>query len=196
MRRLVVALALLAAGAGCALLQPEGESARLVGEIVDQTVAATRATPEDQQRRVAEARRSYDAAPDEANAVRYAALLATLPAPLRDEGRAAAILGPIAAQQPETAVRRFAALLATSLAERRRLAQEARAAEQRAQSASQRAEAASQRAEASAARAEEAERREASANERAAKLQGQVEALKSIERSILQREERRRNVKR
>jgi hypothetical protein len=195
-RRLAVALALVAASAGCALLQPEGESARLVGEIVDQTVAATGGLPEDQRRLVAEARRSYDAMPDEANGVRYAALLATLPAPLRDEARAATILGPIAAQKPETAMTRFAALLSISLAERRRLAQEARAAEQRAQAASQRADAASQRAEAATTRAEAAERREEGANERASKLQGQVEALKSIERSILQREERRRNVKR
>jgi len=195
-RRLAVAVALVATSAGCALLQPESESARQVGEIVDQTVAATRATPEHQRALVAEAKRSYDAAPDEKNGVRYAALLATLPAPLRDEARAAAILGPIAAQQPGTGLRQFAALLSTSLAERRRLAQEARVAEQRAQAASQRAEAASQRAEAATTRAEAAERREESANERASKLQGQVDALKSIERSILQREERRRNVKR
>ncbi|HEX5092826.1 MAG TPA: hypothetical protein VFV84_09095 [Burkholderiales bacterium] len=189
MKRLLFSLAVLSVGAGCALLQPEAAPARQVREIVGEAVAAARAAPEDQRQRLGSARQAYEAAPDDASGVRYAALLATLPAPLRDESRAAEVLAPIAVRQPATPVTELAALLSAGVAERQRLAREARGAEQRAQAASQRAEAA-------AARAEAAERREESANERASKLQGQVEALKSIERSILQREERRRNVKR
>jgi len=189
MRRLIVALAGLATVSGCALLQPGGEPAAEMRTIVGETVSTARASPAEQRQRLADARRAYDAAPNDANAVRYAALLATLSAPMRDEARAAAILAPIAARQPATPLTELAALMAAEISERQRLARELRAAEQRAQAATQRGEAA-------VARAEEAERREESANERAAKLQGQVEALKSIERNILQREERRRNVKR
>jgi hypothetical protein len=195
-KRTLLALVLASAASGCALLQPEAEPARQVREIVGEAVAAAHAAPDDQRRRLAGAQRTYEAAPNDANGVRYAALLATLPLPLRDEGRAAEVLAPIAVRQPATAVTEFASLLSEGVAERQRLAREARVAEQRARAAEQRAQAAAQRAEAAAARAEAAERREESANERASKLQGQVDALKSIERSILQREERRRNLKR
>lgn len=189
MRPLVVALAVLTAVAGCALLQPGGEPAAEMRKIVGETVSTAQVAPAEQRQRLADARRAYDAEPNDANAVRYAALLGTIAAPMRDEARAAAILAPIAARRPATPLTELAALLGAEISERQRLARELRTAEQRAQAATQRTEAA-------VARAEEAERREESANERAAKLQGQVEALKSIERSILQREERRRNVKR
>jgi hypothetical protein len=175
--------------AGCALLQPDADASRQLREIVGETMDAARATPEEQRRRLAQARQRYDAVPNEANGLRYAALLATLPPPGRDDDKAAGVLGPLAAQRPESPLTRFAGLLAASVAERQRLAQDQRAAEKRAESATQRAEAALQRAEA-------AERREENAVERANTLQKQVEALKSIERSILQREEQRRTIKR
>ena len=194
MKHWVAALALLAAG--CALMQPEGEQSRQVREIVGEAVDAARAAPEEQRRRLAEARQRYDAVPNDSNGVRYAALLATLPPPWRDDEKAAAVLEPLAAQRPQTPLSQFAGLLAASITERRRLVQDLRAAEKRADTAVQRAEAAAQRADAAVQRAESAERRELSANERANTLQGQVEALKSIERSILQREERRRTIKR
>ena len=187
MRRVLAALTLLVAG--CALLQPEGAPSRELREIVGGTVEAARATPEERSHLVAQARKRYDTAPNESNGVRYAALLATLPAPWRDDEKAAAVLQPLAAQRPESPLTQFAGVLAANVAERQRLARDLQAAEKRAETAQQRAESAQQRA-------ESAERRETSANERANTLQSQVEALKSIERSILQREEQRRTNKR
>ena len=185
-RALAVLTALLA---GCALLQPEGGETRQMSEIVGEAVEAARAAPEEQRRRLLQARQRYDAVPNESNGIRYAALLATLPPPWRDDDKAAAVLGPLAAQQPGSPLTQLAGWLAASVAERQRVAQDLRAAQQRAESAAQRAEQALQRAEA-------AERREESAVERANVLQKQVEALKSIERGILQREEQRRTLKR
>jgi hypothetical protein len=186
-RRALAALTLLVAG--CALLQPEGTPSRQLREIVGETVEAARATPEERSRLLAQARKMYDAVPNESNGVRYAALLATLPAPWRDDEKAAAVLGPLAAYRPESPLTQLAGVLAAGVAERQRLARDLQVAEKRAESAAQRADAAQQRA-------ESAERREVSANERANTLQSQVEALKSIERSILQREEQRRTNKR
>jgi len=188
-RILLAAITLLVMVAGCALLEPESPSTRQMREIVAEAVETARATPGEQRRRLAHARAMYDAVPSEANGVRYAALLATLAPPLRDEDRAAAVLGPIAAQRSDSSLAQLAALLSSGLAERRRLARELRGAEARADSEARRAEAAQ-------ARAEAAEQREAAASERASMLQGQVEALKSIERGILKREERRRILKR
>jgi len=196
MRRAFLALVLLVAGTGCTLMQPKADPSRLASEIVGEAAAAARSTPDEQRRRVTHARQIYDAVPSESNGLRYAMLLATLPPPLRDDAKAAAILRPLAAQRPETPLTQLSAMLAATLSERQRLVGELQAAERRAESAAQHAEAAAQHAEAARARAEAAERREASANERANTLQGQVEALKSIERSILQREERRRTLKR
>jgi hypothetical protein len=194
LKRAFAALTLLVAG--CALLQPEAEPSRQLREIVGETVEAVRANSEEQRRRLAQARRQYDAMPNESNGVRYAALLANLPPPWRDDQKATELLGPLAAQQPASPLTRLADMLLARVTERQRLAQDLRAVEKRAEAAVQRAEAAAQRAEAAQQRAESAERREESANQRANTLQGQVEALKSIERGILQREERRRINKR
>lgn len=188
MRVLWAALA-LAAVTGCALIEPQRGEARDVRDIIGDAATAVRATPEEQRRRLAHALQMYGAVPNVPNGVRYGALLASLPPPLGDEDKAAAVLVPIAAQRPESLLTRLAGMLAAGLAERQRLAREQRTAERRAESEARRAEAA-------VARAESAERREELANERATTLQGQVEALKSIERSILQREERRRTLKR
>jgi hypothetical protein len=80
-------------------------------------------------------------------------------------------------------------MLAESLAERQRLARELRAAQAR-------TEAAESHAAAVEARVAAAERREEAAAERAGILQRQVDALKQIERGILEREERRRKQQR
>lgn len=168
--------------AGCALLQPQTDEARKAREIVGDAASTARATPEEQKRRLTHAQQMYAAVPDDANRLRLAAYFATLPPPLRDEARAAVLLEPLAARRAESPVAELAALLAASLAERQRLARELRVAEQRAESAEQRAQA--------------AERREEAAAERAGALQRQVDALKSIERGILEREERRRNLQR
>jgi hypothetical protein len=179
MRAAALALALLA---GCAALRPEANEALLVSDIVSATVGATRATPEEQRRQLSHARQMYDALQDDASRVRLAALLATLPAPLRDDARAAALLEPLAARRPETPLVQFAALAGAGAADRARAARDARAAERRELEAEERAKAAR-------AQVEQAE-------ERANTLRQQVEALKAIERGILEREERRRTTKR
>jgi hypothetical protein len=175
--------------AGCALLQPDAGEALQVRDIVGGAVSAVRATPEEQRRRLAHAQQMYAAVPDDTNRVRLAALLATLPSPMRDEARAASLLEPLAARRPDAPLAQLAGMLAAGVAERQRLARELRAAESRAQAAESRVEAAESRVSA-------AERREEAAAERAGTLQRQVDALKAIERGILEREERRRNQQR
>jgi len=178
-----------AALAGCAALRPPAPEVDQVHQIVSATVDAARAAPEEQRRRLSSAQQAYAARPDDANRVRLGALFAVLPAPHRDDARASALLEPVASKQPASPVTELAGLLAAGVADRDRLQREVRAAEQRADAAAQRAEAAQQRA-------GEAERRQAESAERAATLSQQLEALKSIERSILEREVQRRNPKR
>lgn len=174
---------------GCALLQPDADEALQVREVVGAAVSAARATPTEQRRQLTHAQEMYAAVPDTANRVRLAALLATLPAPWRDEARAASLLEPLAARRSDSPLAQLAGMLAASLAERQRLARELRAAETR-------MEAAESRAAAAEARVAAAERREEAAAERAGVLQRQVDALKAIERGILEREERRRRQQR
>jgi hypothetical protein len=175
--------------AGCALLRPDAGEALQVRQIVGGTVSAARATPAEQRRQLVHAQEMYSAVPDDANRVRLAALLATLPPPWRDDARAASLLEPLATRRPETPVAQFAGMLAASVAERQRLARELRAAETR-------VEAAEARVAAAEARVAAAERREEAAAERAGTLQRQVDALKAIERGILEREEKRRKQQR
>jgi hypothetical protein len=168
--------------AGCALLRPDAGEALQVREIVGGAVSAARATPAEQRRQLVHAQQMYAAVPDDANRVRLAALLATLPPPWRDEGRAASLLEPLAARRPDTPMVQLAGMLAASVAERQRLVRELRAAEARVEAAESRVAA--------------AQRREEAAVERAGMLQRQVDALKEIERGILEREERRRKQQR
>lgn len=178
-RAAILCAALLA---GCALLQPDAGEALQVRQIVGGTVSAARATPAEQRRQLVHAQEMYAAVPDDANRVRLAALLATLPPPWRDDARAASLLEPLAIRRLETPIAQFAVVLAASVAERQRLARELRAAETR--------------VEAAEARVAAAERREEAAAERAGMLQRQVDALKAIERGILEREEKRRKQQR
>jgi len=184
------AAAILAAFlSGCALLRPDAGEALQVREIVGGTVNAARAMPEEQRRRLARAQQMYAASPDDANRLRLAALLATLPPPWRDDARAEQLLEPLATRRAETAVAELASMLAASVAERQRLARELR-------SATSRAEAAESRVDAAETRVAAAEQREEAAAERAGMLQRQLDALKAIERGILEREERRRSQQR
>lgn len=161
----VLCVALLS---GCALLQPDAGEALQVRDIVAAAASGARAAPEEQRRLLTHAQQMFAAVPDDGNRVRLAALLATLPAPLRDDARAVALLEPLAARRPETPLVQLAGVLAAGAAERQKLARDLRAAE----------------------------KREEAAEERATTLRQQVEALKSIERGILEREERRRTIKR
>jgi hypothetical protein len=112
------------------------------------------------------------------NRLRYATLLATLPAPLRDDARAAELLEPIA-DSNAPGIGRFAALLAGQLAERQRLARELeRVARESERAAREREKLDRERA----ATDKERDKREEA-------LRQQLEALRAIERGILEREE-------
>jgi hypothetical protein len=187
----VKAAAVLAATllAGCALLRPDAGEALQVREIVGGAVSAARAAPAEQRGQLVHAQQMFAAVPDDANRVRLAALLATLPPPWRDDARAASLLEPLAARRQETPVAQLAGMLAASVAERQRLARELHATQTR-------VEAADARVAAADARVAAAERREEAAAERAGTLQRQVDALKAIERGILEREDKRRKQQR
>jgi hypothetical protein len=164
--RLAAGLILLLGG--CAVLRPGAGESVQVSEIVSAVVSAARAAPEEQRRQLNHAQQMFAALQDDVNRVRLSALLTTLPVPLRDDARAAALLEPLAARRPETPLVHFAGLLASAALERQKLTRDLRATE----------------------------KREEAAEERANTLRQQVDALKSIERGILEREERRRTTNR
>jgi len=175
MRALIAALVLLLGG--CAQLAPGADEAAGVNEIVSRTVAAVRAPATEQQRALRLAQEAYRRDRSIANRLRLATLLATLPAPLRDDAAAYSLLKPLAAARGDSPYASFGALLAGQIAERQRLARE-----------SERAVKESERA------AKEYERSAQAAEERAQRLLEQLNALKSIERGIVEREEKlRRN---
>lgn len=173
-----LAAAMVAMLAGCAALQPGSDEMVAVSAVISEAVDASRAPVAQQRRSLAGAQDALAREPGAVNRLRLATLLATLPAPLRDDARAAEMLAPLAST-PSPAIARFAALLGAQIAERQRLARELeRAAKDR------------NRAEL------ERERAERAGNEREKALRQQLEALRSIERGILEREERLRRNKR
>jgi hypothetical protein len=104
--------------------------------------------------------------------LRLATLLATLPAPMRDDARALKLLEPIA-DAASPGVGRFSALLAAQIAERQRVAQELdRVSREATHAARERAVADKER------------------DKREEALKQQIEALRAIERGILEREEK------
>jgi hypothetical protein len=160
-------LVLLTMGlAGCAALQPNAAD-----PIVAEAVVAARAPFAEQQ---AALRRAQDAFKSGAatDRLRLATLLATLPPPLRDDARAIELLEPLA-DAGAPGIGRFAALLSTQVMERRRLQIEIE--RQRAESER-------------LARERALSDRERDKREEA--LKQQLEALRAIERGILEREEK------
>ena len=148
MRRAALALLLLA---GCVAFDPEAERMLAADRIVAEAVSAARAPAGEQKAMLARAQAAFAAEPMALNRVRLGTLLATLPPPHRDDGRALELLEPVAnAKAPGPG--RLAALLAGMIGER-------------------------QQAESERDKREEAMRQ-------------QLEALRSIERSILEREEK------
>ena len=128
-------------------------------------------------------------------------LLASLPAPLRDEAQALALLEAAAARRPASPLTRFAWLLSEQVRERLRSAQEVAGATRRHEdalrAAEQREEALRRRVDASRA----AEQREAAllrrqtetlraAEQREETLRRQIESLRAAERGIIEREEK------
>lgn len=168
-RAFVPAVLLLA---GCAAFQPGAEEVLAVDGILSEVVSAVRAPAAEQKAALARAQKAFIADPSPLPRVRLAALLAALPAPLRDDARAAELLEPLAdASSPGTG--RLAAFLGMQITERQRLVREAdRAAKERA----------------SLDRERQANDKERDKREEA--LRQQLEALRAIERGILDREER------
>jgi hypothetical protein len=179
MKRWLIALAMTAAAvvAGCAdleaLLQPASDQ---VDSVVREAAQLTRAPAADQKVALAAAQQSFVGDSGTLNRLRLATLLASLPVPLRDDARAAELLEPMV-DPSGLATGRFAALLATQVAERQRISREIdRLNKERA----------------TLERERQAVDKERDKREEA--LRQQLEALRAIERGILDREERlRRN---
>ncbi len=185
MRRALAAAALLAAAA-CAELQPGADRAEAVDAIVGEAVAAARAPAAEQKAALQRAQEAYAARPEPVNRLRLAVLLATLPAPLRDEPRAARLLEPLA-DSTAPGPGRFAALLSGQLAERQRLAREL----ERTRGEAERAAREREKLEREREKADrERDRLDKERDKREETLKQQLEALRSIERGILEREEK------
>jgi hypothetical protein len=180
--RLAVLL-LAAAIAGCAdfpLLDASG-----VDAAVAEALSVARGPAAEQKAALAQAEQRHRADPSTGSRLKLATLLATLPAPLRDDARAVELLEPVA-DPASPGAGRFAALLAGQIAERQRLAREL--------------ERVSREAERQGREREKTDRERASADKERDKreeaLRQQLEALRSIERNILEREERLRKRRR
>lgn len=164
--------ALLAALAGCAALDPAGGEMVAVDGVVAEAVNAARAPAAEQKAALGRAQQAFMKERSPLDRLRLATLLATLPAPLRDEARATELLEPIA-DASAAGFGRFAALLAAQLAERQRLAREL----ERLTRESERA-------------ARERQQADKERDKREEALKQQLEALRSIERGILEREDK------
>ena len=175
MRRLAFACVLVGSLAGCAGWLPGGEEDAAAAEALQ----AARAPAGEQKAALARAQQAFLRVPSVGNRLRLATLLASLPAPLRDDARAAELLEPIAdAGAPGAG--RFAALLSLQISERQRILREMdRLAKERERAERERSTADKDRLE----REREREKREDA-------LRQQLEALRAIERGILEREDR------
>jgi hypothetical protein len=179
MKRALVVCLCAAAVASCAELQLPGAlqaPADHVDVVIREAVQASKAPAAEHKGLLAAAQQAFVGEPSPLNRLRLATLLVALPAPLRDDARAAELLEPIA-DPAGASTGRFAALLAAQIGERQRLAREVeRLTKERAAIERER----------QAADKERDKREEA--------LRQQLEALRAIERGILDREERlRRN---
>ena len=186
MRRLALVLLL----AGCASLQP---IVNPVDAIVAEALAASRLPADEQSAVLSRAQEAGLASP--VDRLRLATLLATLPAPLRDDARALELLEPLA-DNATSGIGRFAALLAAQVTERQRAVRELeRVTRERAAADKERAAADKERAAADKERAAADKERAATDKERDKReeaLKQQLESLRAIERGILEREEKMR----
>src|SRR5512134_1216430 len=170
-------LALLLALAGCSGVQP---FVNPVDAIVAEAMAAARAPAAEHAAALARAEKEVTntGGGTPTDRLRLATLLATLPPPLRDDARAAELLAPLA-DSNATGIGRFAALLATQISERQRALREL--------------ERVSREAERAARERERIDKERAQADKERDKreegLKQQLEALRAIERGILEREE-------
>ena len=159
------ALIALTALAACAPLDPKTPRIVEVDGIVAEAARLVRAPATEQKAALTRAQRAFLAEASAANRLRLATFLATLPEPLRDDARAMELLESLADSR-EPGYGRFAALLAEQTAEHARLAREAER------------------------NARERERSDKERDKREEALRQQLEGLRTIERGILEREER------
>ena len=143
--------------AACAALRPGADDLAAIDRIAGEVLSASHAPLAEQKSALGRAQAAFAQAPGAANRLRLATLLATLPGPLRDDGRALELLEPMAG--PATPYGRYAALLSAQLAEHQRLAREH-------------------------------ERSSKESAQREAELRQQLDALRAIERGILEREDK------
>jgi hypothetical protein len=173
----LTSVACAAALAGCAelptALQPPVDQ---VDGVLREAVQVARAPAAEQKATLTTAQQAFVGDSSALNRLRLATLLVIVPAPLRDDARANELLEPIA-DPAGSAIGRFAAFLATQLAERQRAARELeRLSKER------------------GALERERQNAEKERDKREEALRQQLEALRAIERGILDREERlRRN---
>jgi hypothetical protein len=172
MRRLVVLASMTLAG--CAAVQP---LVNPTDAIVGDAVMAARAPAAEQAAALARAQQAGSATPSDR--LRLAVLLATLPAPLRNDARAAELLEPLA-DPAAPGIGRFAALLSSQIAERQRLARELERQSRETERMAREAE----------RTAREHDRSDKERDKREEALKQQLEALRAIERGILEREEK------
>lgn len=172
MKRVILMTAV--ALAGCAALDPPPAA---VDAVISEAVAVARA-PAAEQRAALEHAQKASAGGAPAERLRLAMLLATLPAPLRDDARALDLLQSVA-DSASPGIGRFAAVLAAQVAERQRLAHDL----DRLKSDLDRLKSEHERS------LKEHDKREEA-------LKQQIEALRAIERGILEREEKMRRTPR
>ena len=146
---------------GCAVLLPEAAVDRMVAD----ALGAARAPAPEQKAALAAAQEGFASDQGTGNRLRLATLLAVLPAPLRDDARAMELLEPLV-NPSSPGAGTFAAFLSAQIAERQRLAREIERL------------------------ARERERSDKERDKREEALRQQLEAMQSIERGILEREEK------
>jgi septal ring factor EnvC (AmiA/AmiB activator) len=169
MKALVMAITITLAG--CALLQPGAEELGTADTIIADALTAARAPSAEQKAALSRAQDAFTRDPAAENRLRLATLLAVLPAPLRDDARAAELLEPLA-DAAAAGFGRLAAFFSALVVERQRLARELERATR------------------------ERERVDKERDKREEALRQQLEALRAIERGILEREERLRRKQR
>ena len=170
--KLSLAALLVAGVAGCAVFDPQAPTLRAADTVMADALSVSRAPQAEQRAALTRAQQAFNRSPDAPARLRLGALLALLAPPLRDEARAAALLAPIA-DAGAPGVGRFAAFLASQLAEEQRLGREVeRLARENERTV------------------REHERLDRERDKREETLRQQVEALRAIERNIREREEK------
>jgi hypothetical protein len=173
-----MALVFVLAACGPLPMLPGSEPAEL-DSIVAEALRAARSPSGEQRAALAQAQQGFEQEPSAANRLRLATLLTALPASMRDDARAAELLQPLA-DPASPGFGRYAAFLALQVAERQRIQRDAeRLAREAERSARERSAADKDR-----------ERMDKERDKREEMLRQQLEALRSIERGILEREER------